>query len=228
MHRHTEFDARFGTDTDGEIPVELLDHPEEVARQAVSYEATEPAAFRHILGELSIRHRDYTFMDLGSGKGRVVLLAAVHPFRRIVGVEASLSLHTVASRNMRAWARAGNDTRHIDLVHADASQPDIPEEPCVIYLFNPFRDRALARVLLHVKWTLQRCPRDLWLIYYNPQFGYMVENSPYLSRVRKGRGFHQGDYSIWRSHGAYGEPGKDGGGGRSVTACAAARVERRR
>ncbi len=226
MHCQTEFDARHGTDTDGEIPVGLLDHPEEVARQAVSYEATEPAVFRHMLGELPIRHHDYTFMDLGSGKGRVLLLAAGHAFRRIVGVEASLSLHTVARRNVRAWAQAGNDTRRIELVHADASRLEIPDEPCVIYLFNPFRERALARVLLHVKWSLQRCPRDVWLLYYNPQFGYMLENSPYMARVRVGRGFHQGDYSIWRSHGAYGEPRKDGSGDRRAASCIAARVER--
>ncbi len=206
MHRQTEFDARHGTDTDGEIPLELLDHSVEVARQAVSYEATEPAAFRHMMGELPIRPEDYTFVDLGSGKGRVLLLAAHHPFRRIIGVEASLSLHIIASRNVRAWARAGNDTRRIELVHADASQLEVSGEPSVIYLFNPFRERALARVMLNVKWSLQRCPRDLWLIYYNPQFGYMLENAPYMARVRAGRGFHQGDYAIWRSHGEYGRP----------------------
>ncbi|HJO04727.1 MAG TPA: class I SAM-dependent methyltransferase [Acidobacteriota bacterium] len=204
MRRRAEFDLRHGTDTDGEIPVHLLGHSDEVARQAVSYEATEPAAFRHMVGELPICHRSYTFIDLGSGKGRVVILAARHPFRRIIGVEASTSLHTIASQNMRAWARAGNDTRHIRLVHADASKLEIPDDPCVIYLFNPFRERAMARLVLHLKWSLQRQPRDLWLIYYNPQFGYMLENSPFMARARVGRGFHQGDYSIWRSYGVYG------------------------
>lgn len=204
MRRQTEFDTSHGTDTDGEIPVELLDHTEAVARQAVSYEATEPAAFRHMLGELPIQHRDYTFIDMGSGKGRVVLLASRHRFRRIIGVEASMSLHATAIGNMRAWARTGNDARHIELVHGDASRLELPDDPCVIYLFNPFRERAMGRMMLKLKWSLQRRPRDLWLIYYNPKFGYMMENSPYLSRVTSGRGFHQGDYGIWRSHGEYG------------------------
>ena len=63
-----------------------------------------------------------------------------------------MSLHSIASRNTRAWARAGNDARHIELVHGDASQLDIPDEPCVIYLFNPFRERAMGRLMLNLKW----------------------------------------------------------------------------
>lgn len=197
------FDTRYGTDTDGEIPVELLDHPAHVAGQAVSYEATIPGVLRVMLGHLPVRPRDYAFVDLGSGKGRVVLLAARHGFRQVVGVESSPTLHATACQNLRAWARAGHDARHITLRCEDASQAAIPETPVVVYLFNPFRERTVSRVLLNLKWSLQRCPRDLWLVYYNPQFGFMLESSPYLARVYVGRGYDQGDFAIWRSHGDF-------------------------
>jgi SAM-dependent methyltransferase len=198
-----DFDSAHGTDTAGEIPVELLDHASDVAPHAVSYEPTDPAAFRVMVRELPIDRSDYEFVDLGSGKGRAVLLAHQLGFGRVVGVEASLALHTVACQNLREWARAGNDTRNIRLQHADAATVAIPDGPCVVYLFNPFRERTVSRVLLNLKWSLQRQPRDLWLIYYNPQFGYMLENSPYMARITVGRGFQQGDYAIWRSHGEY-------------------------
>lgn len=199
-----DFDRQHATDTDGEIPVEMLDHSATVAPQAVSYEPTDPDAFKVMIRQLPIDPGAYTFVDLGSGKGRVVLLAAGLGFARVLGVEASPLLHQVACQNLRAWARAGHDTRDIELRLEDAAEIEMPAGPLVVYLFNPFRERTFARVLLQLKWSLQRAPRDVWLVYYNPQLGYMLENSPYLARITVGRGFQQGDYAIWRSHGRYG------------------------
>jgi hypothetical protein len=198
-----DFDQKYGTDTDGEIPVEMLDHDTTVARHAVSYEPTDPDAYKVMVRDLPIERSDYVFVDLGSGKGRVVFLAAQSGFRWVVGVEASPLLHQTACQNLRAWARCGNDTRHLELRNEDAAATEIPSGPCVVYLFNPFRERTVARVMLNVRRSLQQTPRDLWLIYYNPQFGHLLENSPYLARITVGRGFQQGDYAIWRSHGEY-------------------------
>lgn len=196
-----DFDSRFGTDTGGEIPVELLAHAPEVAAQAVSYEASDPGAFRHMIRELPVRHEEYTFVDLGSGKGRTLLLASSWPWRRIVGIEASPILHRTAEENLRAWARAGHDVRRIELVHGDAAAAQLPDEPLILYLFNPFRERTMASLLLGLKYSLQARPRDAWLVYYNPQLAYILEATGWMARVSAGAGYHQGDYSIWRRHG---------------------------
>ncbi|NKB88276.1 MAG: hypothetical protein GKS06_08660 [Acidobacteria bacterium] len=198
-----DFDNRWGTDTDGEIPIELLEHDAAIAGQAVSYEPTDPDAFRVMVRELAIAREDYTFLDLGSGKGRVVLLAAQAGFGRVVGIEASPLLHHTACTNLRVWAQAGHGTRHIDLRSEDAAGADIPPGPCVVYLFNPFRERAMSRLLRQIRRSLQHVPRDLWLLYYNPQARHLLESSDCLARVTVGRGFQQGDYEIWRSHAAF-------------------------
>lgn len=196
-----DFDSRFGTDTAGEIPAEMLAHAPEVATQSVSYEASDPGAFRHMIRELPIRYEDYAFVDLGSGKGRTLLLATSWPWRRIVGVEASPLLHGTARENLRAWARAGHDVRRIDLVHADVGGAEMPAGPLVLYLFNPFRERTMGHLLLNLKHSLQRQHRDVWIVYYNPQLAYMFEATGWLSRVCAGAGYNQGDYSTWRVHG---------------------------
>jgi len=156
-----------------------------------------------MLAQLPIDPGGYTFVDLGSGKGRVVLLASRHGFGSVIGVEASAFLHQIACGNLRAWVRAGHDTRGIGLQRGDAGAYELPDVPCVLYLFNPFRERTVARVLLQVKWSLQRCPRDLWLLYYNPQFGYQLESAAFLARATGARGIGQGDFGLWRSHGEY-------------------------
>ena len=47
--------------------------------------------------------RDFIFIDLGSGKGRALLMASDYPFRRIVGVELLPQLHRAAQDNLTKY-----------------------------------------------------------------------------------------------------------------------------
>ena len=64
----------------------------------------EPELFREIINSLRIDFREFTFLDIGSGKGRALLLAAEYPFRRIVGVELMPELNSMAEENIRRFA----------------------------------------------------------------------------------------------------------------------------
>src|SRR5580700_6255635 len=77
-----------------------------------AYQPTEPAAFHEMLdalqqssnsGQPGLNFRDFTFIDLGSGKGRTLLMASDYPFHRIVGVELLPSLHEIAQENLRQY-----------------------------------------------------------------------------------------------------------------------------
>jgi hypothetical protein len=81
------------------------------------YFATEPWLFEQIMQALafsvqqsgvspSVAHgtlQDFTFIDLGSGKGRALLMASAYPFKRIIGVEFMPELHRVAQENIRKY-----------------------------------------------------------------------------------------------------------------------------
>ena len=69
------------------------------------YQPTEPALFTEMMASLNINFQEFTFIDLGSGKGRVLLMAADYPFRRILGVELFPALHHVAQQNLDAYAQ---------------------------------------------------------------------------------------------------------------------------
>src|SRR5271167_2282557 len=68
------------------------------------YQPTEPALFREMLATLmssaKIEFGEFTFIDIGSGKGRALLMAADYPFRRILGIELLPELHRVAKENI--------------------------------------------------------------------------------------------------------------------------------
>jgi SAM-dependent methyltransferase len=110
---------------------------------------------------------DDVFLDLGSGKGRVVLLAARYPFSRVVGVELSPQLTEIARRNVRN-CRTRPRCGEIELVTADATAYRIPDDVSIVYMFNPFRgpvfDAAIARLIESV----DRRPRTVRLIYRKP------------------------------------------------------------
>lgn len=115
----------------------------------------------------SVSSRD-VFLDIGSGKGRAVLVAAVdYPFGRVIGVELTKELHETAERNMAAAAgkvRAGK----VELVRADVREYQIPDDVTVVYMNNPVRGPIFGAVLNAIAASQQRRPRPMRLIYHNP------------------------------------------------------------
>lgn len=110
---------------------------------------------------------DFTFVDLGCGRGRVLLFAARFNFRRIVGVEFSEELHRSAVENL-AVADPGRVCRDIRALHQDASAFALPEGPLVLYLFDPFRDRVMRQVLENIRSAYQAAPRKIIVLYLAP------------------------------------------------------------
>ena len=134
----------------------------------VAHIASDPDEFSEALGSLQIKHKDFIFIDLGSGKGRALLLALHFPFRRIIGVEFALELHRIAQANLIRVRATGTDINRIGLVHADATEFELPPEPAVIYLYNPFSDGVMRGVIERVLRSHGEHPRPIYIVYANP------------------------------------------------------------
>ena len=112
------------------------------------YQPTVEEEFAEIMRPLAgVDLTTFTFVDLGSGKGRALLMASMYPFARIVGVEVQPELDAIARRNIEVFARDGQLCRHIESLCADAREYDFPPENLVLYLFNPFPAYVLREVL---------------------------------------------------------------------------------
>jgi SAM-dependent methyltransferase len=158
------------------------------------YQPTEPALFHEMMGALPIDFREFTFIDIGSGKGRALLLASEYPFRRVVGIELIAELHRAAEENIRAYHSATQQCRQIESVMVDAREFEFPEASLVLYFFNPLSEFALSEVLIHLSKSLDRSPRPCWVIYHNPLLDGMFSASRFLE---KAAGTPQ--YSIYRT-----------------------------
>src|SRR5579863_5704533 len=106
------------------------------------YQPTDPALFREMLDALAEQARislsDFTFVDLGSGKGRTLLMASDYPFRRILGVELLPALNRLARQNLAQYKSASQKCFSLESICADAAEFNFSAGPLLIYLFNPF------------------------------------------------------------------------------------------
>jgi SAM-dependent methyltransferase len=162
-----------------------------------AYQPTDPAGFREMLDALAehshLNFGDFTFLDLGSGKGRTLLMASDYPFRRILGVELLPALHQIAQENLRAYKNDSQQCFALESLCADATTFPFPEEPLVLYLFNPFGEPALRRVVSNLKQSAQANPRPVYVVYYNPLLEHVLAEGNFLRKVT---GTHR--YSVFR------------------------------
>ena len=159
-----------------------------------AYQPTEPAAFREMMAALPIEFEQFTFVDLGSGKGRTLLLASEYPFQRIVGVEILPELHRAAEENICAFRESTGRGGQIEAVLADACEYDLPETPLVVYLFNPLLEAGLRRVMGRLTKSLRKAPRPLWIVYHNPVLDAVVSESRMLEPAGRA-----GQYTLYRT-----------------------------
>jgi SAM-dependent methyltransferase len=161
------FDAAHGVTTEALIFLGELD-PENVGAGiefATHYEASPVDDAERLLDASPLAPERSTFVDVGSGMGRVVLLASRRPFRQIVGVEISPALHEIARDNRARFRAADVRCRDVRLVRADAAAFTFPRGDLVVYLYNPFRAEILEPVLDAL---LAGPRREIVVLYHTP------------------------------------------------------------
>ncbi|GAC1431069.1 MAG: hypothetical protein NVS1B11_04920 [Terriglobales bacterium] len=150
-----------------------------------AYQPTQPDIFSNILARLKIDFREFLFIDIGSGKGRVLLMASDFPFRSILGVELLTSLHEVALENIKLYKNPAQKCFDITAVCADAREFVLPRQPSVIYLFNPLPEAGLAEFIENLERSLRENPRATYLLYHNPVLGHMLSRSELFKKIEE-------------------------------------------
>ncbi len=135
-------------------------------------------------------YSEYTFIDIGSGLGRVLFVAAEYPFRRVVGVEFSTDLHQQALDNIARYRHGKRRCGSIEAVHANAAEYEFPDEKLVIYMFNPFGPEILSRMLANLERSLQRCPRHVVVLMLWPEHSAIVAGMEWMREYRRTRRYH--------------------------------------
>jgi SAM-dependent methyltransferase len=156
------FDSEHGTDTGGYLgPREIVTgHAHDAL--GYGYSAIAPSVFREMIRRWRATLADpargpaaYSFVDIGAGKGRALLLASEIGFRKVIGVELSAELARIAQDNVERWQRVAQPRAKIRVLHQDALQfcwprktiRGRPRTSLLVFLYNPFACELVERLL---------------------------------------------------------------------------------
>ena len=149
------------------------------------YQPSEPELFHRILRSLPAKPDGFTFIDLGSGKGRTLLMASEYPFRRIIGVELIAEFDAIAKRNLARFHGENQKCFVLESRVGDAREFVFPAEPTVLYLFNPFPDYVLRTVLQNLKCSMAASPRPVFVLYHNLVHERIFVECTWLQRIHR-------------------------------------------
>jgi SAM-dependent methyltransferase len=141
-----------------------------------------PSGFRAAISRwqsLGLRHgiEEYTFVDLGCGKGRAVLLASELGFREAVGVELNAGLAEIARENAVRWTAAGKARSPIRIECRDATEVEWPSGPCLVYLYNPFAEPVMRAVVERLRERFGDRGDELEIVYQKPEQAASLEEN---------------------------------------------------
>jgi SAM-dependent methyltransferase len=189
------FDIKYHTDTLRWQDLRSLDVVGGNKDHGVFYQPTQARTLRYVFNKLKLP-KEGAFLDLGCGKGRTLIIAAEYGFTYIIGVEFSNLLCQVAKTNLARYTQAHPGSVECLVLHADAAEYAIPKSVNTIFLFNPFDEVIMARVIGNIEESLRSHPRRLYVIYRHPQHRHLFDTSE-VFQVLTEYSFAQCNYLVY-------------------------------
>jgi SAM-dependent methyltransferase len=192
------FDRRTQTQTRGDY----WPSPQVVAKalygDGTHYKPVNRRLLFQALSETEANPKNATFVDLGCGKGRALIVAAEFGYERIVGVEYDPGLAARAREN--AWSYRKHDEMqskpHIEIIEADAAFYDPPIGPFVLFMHNPFGEQTVAAVIDRVTASWKSNPRSTSILYAFPRWEQQLQRPELVEHSRVGSEQHRNNLAV--------------------------------
>jgi 16S rRNA G966 N2-methylase RsmD len=176
---------KYGVTTSKIVKREDLDISEISKEHSEEYKPTRIRHFRLLIKGLKLPEES-VFVDMGSGKGRVLLMASMYNFKRITGVEISSKLCEIARNNIAIYEKKLKRPLHIEVVNEDVLKYNIKNDENVFYFYKPFDNFVMEKIIERVIKSLNDKPRKGWLIINNfIPFSAMIENKYKFPAIKK-------------------------------------------
>lgn len=200
------FDKQNGVRTSGLIPGRHLKSGHRHDRHATAYFGVAPSVF-HALIRRWQRSRpaapieQFTFVDVGAGMGRALLLAAEMPFRNVVGIELNPTLARIARKNVASWRATGRAITTTQVICGDVVEFKFPPGPCLLFLFNPFGATVMRRLMAKLATSFATRLGQLDILYVNNEQERTIERESgftrlFLGQIRRSREDAIADHAI--------------------------------
>jgi len=118
------------------------------------------------------------FIDYGSGKGAAIIHAKSLGFKRTVGVEFAKELHEIAQKNIEKLK-----LDNVNSFYADATTYLVPLDVSVIYLFNPFDEVVMKKLIANILEQKENFENDVYLIYGNASLDILKNSFELINKI---------------------------------------------
>lgn len=224
------FDQIHGVDTSGLVPAKHLVTGHANDEHVTAYYGVAPSILRTLINQWRetippYPISSYTFIDIGAGKGRGVLVASEYHFRKVIGIELNPALVAIARDNIARWttSRADDSTAAplapIEFLEQDALEFEFPNSPLLLFLFHPFEAPVLRQLLRRIETQFAGQPKSaqppaLDLIYVNAECANVLDRNPafeqlFLGDVKMSPEDHAADLEAIARQKEYGSTGDE-------------------
>jgi len=131
------------------------------------YEAVNYYMLEKLLKTFRTLSPDTSIIDLGCGKGRVMVVAAHLGFKKITGIEFAKELCDEAVLNMTKAQTHIHDFKW-EVIHDNVLDYSIKPDDAVFFMFNPFVESTLNQFLDSLEHSCKQYPRKTWFLYASP------------------------------------------------------------
>ncbi|MEJ0094620.1 MAG: class I SAM-dependent methyltransferase [Methylocella sp.] len=181
MQRTHPFDKIYGVDTSGTFPPDLIQTSGVSTGFINCYLATTPSITRRALASLPDIEA-YTFVDIGCGKGRALIVASEFPFTDIIGLELSPELAKIAQSNIDKIQRQFPDRPLIRVIEGNALEHMVLSGKVVFNIFHSFGPELMTELIHKIESALGSTLEHVFFIYQNPVWGNVLDASPAMKR----------------------------------------------
>lgn len=162
------FDEVSNTDTGGMVSLTGLNITSPNLDFGEQYQGINPTAFFEAVESVPVDRKEWTFVDLGCGKGRAILLASLLSFKEIIGVEFSPTLAAIARENLTRFAGSQQQDCQVSIIDADAADYRFSSNKIFLYLFNPFTAPVMDRVIANLVYACEHRSAEAIVVYVLP------------------------------------------------------------
>lgn len=131
------------------------------------YQGTNYFVLEKAFEYLKNKNANNAILDFGSGKGRIMVVAAHYGFKNITGVDFSESLCREADYNIEK-IKPFFPATNFKIICDDATDYAIENDTDVFFFFNPFDEVVMLQVVKNVLFSLKQNARKVYIIYVNP------------------------------------------------------------
>jgi len=119
-----------------------------------------------IFQQIAARTNRFDFVDIGCGKGRPIFVAEDFAYEKLTGIDLDKELISIANLNLKSYLLKKKTSR-IEFIHANALEYNYKNTPTVYFLFNPFNEEVLKKVLERI---IASTTSETWFVYMNPKY----------------------------------------------------------